>query len=115
MKTRIKSIQRFLLSKAENEFIRQHLDRYTNLTEPLVRCEFTEYVSGKEKNKRTGKEIWDKYAFSQNAHREELQKMIFQCLWLIYFKINSLIDLITEKTCTLKKFIGIFTKKFKCV
>ena len=23
--------------------------------------------------------------------------MIFQCLWLIYFKINSLIDLITEK------------------
>ena len=42
---------RVCFSEAENEFIRQHFDRYINSTEPLVRSEFTEYVYGREELK----------------------------------------------------------------
>ena len=44
-------------SKAENEFIRQHLDCYINSTEPLVRSEFTKYVSGRKELKELVKKF----------------------------------------------------------
>ena len=48
---------RVSFSEAENKFIRQHLDRYINPKEPLVRSEFIEYVSGREELKELVKKF----------------------------------------------------------
>ena len=71
---------RVSFSEAENQFVRKHIDRYINSTKPLLRFEFTEYVSGREESKELVKKFGINKFFCQNAHREELQKTIFQCL-----------------------------------
>ena len=48
---------RVSFSEAENQFVRKHIDRYINSTEPLLRSELTEYVSGREESKELVKKF----------------------------------------------------------
>ena len=64
-------------SEAENELNRQHLDRYINSTEPLVRSEFTEYVSGREELKELVKKFAINRLFAKMRTERNSRKQYF--------------------------------------